>query len=447
MRAQKSAFRPQCEQLEARDVPSFGTGGFVNTDIVGDGGEVARALAIQPDGKIVAAGSGGIVRYNSDGSLDATFNPGGAQPGIVPVPNTLRDVAIQADGKIVVGGSQLVKDSLKGPDSFAFLLMRFHANGAPDTSFGTGGKVVQNFGKGTASDSLRSLALQADGKIVAVGLINDNSWGNTSPALGRWGVARFNTSGTLDKSFDGDGFLATQIIAGQYADAEAVAIDSFGRIVVGGDTATGTATRRDVAVVRYLANGALDTSFGGTGKVQVDFSPEYPAGGSSEDLRDLAIQSDGRIVFVGDSSVSGPSRGLIGRLNSNGSLDTTFGGDGRVLVEVTYTVEAGTFNRLVAFTGLAVQPDGKIVAWSPSYSDTQHPSTVARVNADGSLDTSFDGDGIVHLTWPGGYQNEMSFGGIAVQSDGKIVVCGGHQSPTSHNFDLARLNPDGTFDI
>jgi uncharacterized delta-60 repeat protein len=101
---------------------------------------------------------------------------------------------------------------------------------------------------------------------------------------------------------------------------------------------------------------------------------------------------------------------------------------------------------LVVFTALAVQPDGKVVAWSPAHSYAVNPSTVARVNADGSLDSSFDSDGIVQLTWPGGAQNVSTHGGLVLQPDGNIVVSGGHFDSIGNDFDLARLNADVTLD-
>src|SRR4051812_8753425 len=99
MLARKPAFRPQVESLEARDVPSFGTGGFTSTNLDHTGSEVVAEIALQPDGKIVAAGVDGLVRYNPDGSLDTTFNAGGAQPGVIPITDPLNDIAVQPDGK------------------------------------------------------------------------------------------------------------------------------------------------------------------------------------------------------------------------------------------------------------------------------------------------------------------------------------------------------------
>lgn len=440
MRAQTPAFRLQCEQLEARDVPAFGVGGFVSTDLAHTTGEVARDVDLQSDGKIVVAGGAGIVRYNTDGSLDTTFNAGGAQPGVVPVTGNLFDVVIQPDGKIVGAGHAIVTNKQLA------LLLRFNADGTPDTTFGTNGAFTTDFKKGPDSDNLRKIALQPDGKIVAAALINGT----------QWGVARFNANGGLDTSFDRDGWLTTDFGTGYPPSARSIAVQSDGRIVVGGDVYVSTQRQRDVAVVRYLSNGALDTSFGGTGKVLVDFAAEYPPGGRpTENLYALAIQSDGRIVFAGDGQGptvrpgTHPLHGKLGRLNSDGSLDSSFGGNGLVLVySPAYSHPTqGTIYPAISFVDLAIQADGKIVAYSPWHSSNDFPSAVVRVNADGTLDTSFGGDGVEYFVWPDGYQDGTDYAGVVVQPDGKVIVASYHFGATSNYFALARFNADGTLDV
>lgn len=448
MPAQKLAFRPRFEQLEPREVPSFGTGGFASTNLGHTGSEVVTEIALQSDGKIVAAGIDGLVRYNADGSLDTTFNAGGTQPGVIPITDPLYDVAVQPDGKIVVGGSRVIKTYKKSPSDRAFLLMRFNPNGTPDTTFGGGGTVVQAFGKSTNSDALRALELQPDGKIVAVGLINSNGWGNTNPDVGNWGVARFNGNGTLDTSFDGDGFLATVITANKNARVDAVGVQADGRIVAAGTVYSGAPTYADMAVVRYLPTGAVDAGFGTGGRVKLDFTAEHQVvATSSDEAYGLAVQADGKIVLAGYES--NRTDGLLARLNPDGSPDSGFGGDGRVVViGPTYTHPSGpTYSPMMKFNSVAVRADGKIVAWSPSAADANNPASVVRVNADGSLDATFDNDGVVYLAWPEGYQSYAFDGGILVQPDGKVVVAGGFVGATGNHFALARLNPDGTLDV
>ena len=434
MRAQTLAFRPQCERLEAREVPSFGTGGLVSTDIAGNDYESARAVVAQADGKLVAAGPGGVARYNADGSLDTSFNAGGTQPGVVPLADTLNDVAVLSNGKILVGGSRLVKVVPKAADAVGFLLMRFNADGTPDATFGTKGAVVQTFGKTNDSDVIRSFAVQPDGKIVAAGKINGNGWG----------VTRFNASGTLDPSFDKDGWLTTTVVANKSARNEEVAVQADGKIVVGGTVWMGAPTYQDFAVVRYQANGALDTGFGSSGRAVIDFLPAVQAinpqaTSSPDELTAMAIQGDGGIALAG-ASYGYQIVGLLGRLNPDGTPDPTFDGDGRAV----YAPPPGAYHPALVFADIALQSDGKIVALSTTALEY---NAVVRVNANGSLDNSFGEGGIATFPWAGGIQNDEGYGGVVIQPDGKIVVAGGGTDGTLVFFDLARFNDDGTLDI
>src|SRR5262245_2595166 len=177
-----AARRPRLEVLEDRTVPSLGANGIVLTDMSA-GRDWIESIALQPDGKIVAAGkvygataAGAVARYNADGSLDASFNAGGALPGTVTAPGELYDVALQADGKILAAGTL----------NWDCPLRRYAADGSPDATFGVNGQVTTGFKKG-GDDRIGAIAIQPDGKVVAVGLIS-----------GDWGVARYNPSGTLD---------------------------------------------------------------------------------------------------------------------------------------------------------------------------------------------------------------------------------------------------------
>jgi len=270
-------------------------------------------------------------------------------------------------------------------------------------------------------------------------------------------VARFNTNGTPDTSFDKDGWLTTDLGTASAPSARSIAVQTDGRIVVGGDVYVSTQRQRDAAVVRYLANGALDTSFGGTGKVLVDFAAEYaPGARPTEYLYSLAIQSDGRIVFAGEGQgptppgpVRHPVHGKMGRLNSDGSLDSNFGGNGLVLVySPGYSHPTqGTIYPRIKFADLAIRADGRFVAYSPNYAMHDYPSAVAQVNADGTLDTSFGGDGVEFFIWPGGYQDDTDYAGVVVQPDGKVIVASYHYGAAGSHFALARFNTDGAIDI
>lgn len=431
----RRTYRPRLEPLEVRAVPSFGVNGRVLTDVAGTTGERAYAVAVQADGKIVAAGPGAIARYNADGSLDATFNPTGSQPGIVPAFNgDILDMLVQPDGKIVAAGSRVVDGSIDA------LLLRYTANGSPDPTFGTNGAVASNFkprGKDSDTDEFRAVALQSDGKIVAAGRINYLSKG------GGWGLARYNANGTPDTSFDGDGWLTTSWLANDYRGvAVGVALQPDGKIVAAGRLSATSASVNDHAVARYNSNGSLDASFGVGGKVRIDFGPEFGLASTVDEAHALALQSDGKILVAGmsDDQTTYSLNGSVLRLNASGTLDTSFGGNGRV------AVKPPDFYRYTEFNGVTVQNDGKIVAVA------SYGNAVVRFNLDGSLDPSFDGDGWKQF----GYATENPTNAetwdftddVAVQSDGRIAVAGSlldHTSGSSR-IGLARFDPDGSFD-
>src|SRR5215469_132234 len=322
---------------------TFGTGGRVTTDFGGTGA-AAHTLAVQADGKILTAGvavSNGVTdfalaRYNSNGVLDASFGTGGIVTTAFDFPGNFDRVFTvirQPDGKFVAVGSTV-------SNLFAnFALARFNADGTLDTSFGTGGIVTTGFG---VSAEATSAVVQADGKIVAAGYANLD--GGESFAL-----ARYNSNGTLDASF-GMGGRVTTDFAGPNDQAESVAVQPDGRIVVAG--AAGRFTNRgfDFALARYNTNGTLDTTFGASGKVTTDFAgaDDVPSEPSA-----VALQSDGKIIVVGQTLVGGVYDFALARFTGNGTLDTSFGASGKV------TTDFAGGNDLPF--SIAVQPDGNIV--------------------------------------------------------------------------------------
>ena len=239
-------------------------------------------------------------------------------------------------------------------------------------------------------------------------------------------VARYNADGSLDTTFDGDGKVTTPVGAASAAEAWAVAIDAGGKIVVAGPAAN--VTDNDFAVVRYNADGSLDTGFDGDGKVVTAI------GTGVDEAWGLAIQPDGKIVLAG-SSWNGPVADFaLARYNADGGLDTSFDGDGKLTTPVSGGVA-------VAY-GLRVQLDGKIVAAGYSENGTNEDFALARYSPDGSLDTSFDGDGIVTTQVGTGHDQAWA---VVLQPDAKIVAGGYSQNGTS-DFTLVRYNADGSLD-
>jgi uncharacterized delta-60 repeat protein len=360
--------------------PTFSGDGKQRSNF-GAGPSAAEAGVRQADGKVVAVGAADgsflVARYNLDGSLDTSFSGDGRQTTtFLGSDNVANDVAIQADGKIVVVGRTIEQEAHFG----AFALARYNPNGTLDTSFSGDGKQTTDFGIGCC-DQANGVALQANGKIVAVG----------TPGAG-FALARYNPNGSLDTSFSGDGKQTTNL----GGNANGVVLQGDGKIVaVGGGG--------DFALARYNPGGSLDPSFSGDGKQTTNF-------GEFDLARGVALQANGKIVTVGGA---GGDFGLA-RYNPGGSLDTSFSGDGRQTTDFLFG--AGD-----SASDVAIQANGRIVAVGlASGGATGQDFALARYNPNGSLDTSFSGDG----------RKRTSFGafdiahGVALQGDGRIVAVG-----------------------
>ena len=309
-----------------------------------------------------------------------------------------------------------------GSSSGDFAVTRYNVNGSLDTTFSGDGRVITNFG---GWENANDVIMQSDGKIVVSGQ-------KCPDAACDVALARYNANGMLDTTFSGDGKQTTDA-GGDNGSEGGLAIQSDGKIVMAGYAWNGT--DREFAIYRYNTNGSLDTTFSGNGIAIGNF------GVSRLDVtRDLAIQSDGKIIVVGNSAdESGDDFDFaIARLNSNGTADTTFSGDGR---------QRTNFGGFDAVYSVALQPNGKIVVVgfrvTPTGSRTQF--AVVRYNLDGSLDTTFNGTGRKAFSISSGFDSWAS--DVIVQSDGKIVVEGDiGQSGSSLDFALVRLNPGGSFD-
>ncbi|MGH2651195.1 MAG: delta-60 repeat domain-containing protein, partial [Actinomycetota bacterium] len=288
-----------------------------------------------------------------------------------------------------------------------------------DPGFGIGGKVTTPIG--SDDDSASALALQGDGKIVAVGISHNGS-------DFAFAVVRYNPNGSLDAGFGSGGKVTTDIGSGDDF-AEAVAVASDGKILVAGESDNGP--NSDFSLVRFNPDGSLDTTFDTDGKVLTDFQ------GGDDGALGMAIQSDGKIVAAGDSFQDQDSDFALARYNSDGSLDPSFGGDGKVTTDIGSDDDS-------AF-GVALQGDGKIVAAGSSFDVAlgTFDFALARYNQNGSLDPTFAGDGTATTAVGSGF-DEAAY--VAVQADGRIVAAGESASGTSSDFALARYRPDGTLD-
>jgi uncharacterized delta-60 repeat protein len=328
--------------------PSFGNGGVVLTPFNANGGTYASAIALEPNGQIVLAGTVGLpgglgefalARYNADGTLDSTFGANGLVTTPVDGNSWATGVAIDANGNIIVAGG--AGQAYQFESNFA--LARYTSNGVLDTTFGNNGTVETNLGPTDAS--AQGLALQADGKIVVVG--------HTSTSSGNFhfAVLRYSTDGTLDTSFNGTGEVLDNF-PGEYAgfqgdDARAVAIQADGKIVVTGNFA-GQGLVSNVALARYNSDGSPDTTFNGTGKTSLLVGNDDAGDG-------LTLQGNGKIIVTGSEGVAGGSPMLTIRYNADGTLDTGFGTNGIV------TTKLSSDGNDEAHGAVQVQPDGDIV--------------------------------------------------------------------------------------
>ncbi len=361
----------------------YNSNGTLDTTFDGDGKRIddignavasARRVAIQPDGKIIAAGYLTIARFNPDGSFDTTFGVGGK---INYATSPFSGMALQSDGKIVVVGSEFAA--------------RYKADGSLDTAFGTGGIVISTI-------FANSVAIQPDGAIVVAGY--------TGGSNSDFAVYRLLSNGTLDSSFDIDGKVTTAIGAGNDF-ANAVIVQPDYKIVAAGSVANGT-NNTDFALVRYNPDGSLDTTFSFDGKQTTAIST------NNDNAYSLAIQTDYKIIAAGYGYSGTNNDFAAARYNPDGSLDTTFGTGGKILTAV------GTLNDVG--NAIVIQSDGKIlIAGSTETTANINDFAVVRYNSNGSLDNLFAAGGKKAIDFSGGSDIGNA---ITLDSSDRIIIAG-----------------------
>jgi uncharacterized delta-60 repeat protein len=341
---------------------SFGSGGVANfaPEPLAFG---FFALSIQPDGKIVAAADGAsgrqafmqVARVNSDGSLDTSFGNGGFTNAMV-FPLESGNLALQPDGRILVAAG------LGNPSEMA----RFTSSGQPDSTFGSGGTI------NLAYPGPTQIAVDLGGKILVASGEPARLVNQAQPAPQAGTLTRYNSNGTIDKTFGSSGTAAS------LASASAVLLQSDGKIVIAGSLTSklnAPPTGDDVGfgIVRYSSNGSIDKSFGSGGVAIADFGVNAPVSGAFA----LAIQSNGDLIAAGSAGGTIVDNKIVSsfgltRFTSAGKVDTTFGSKGRVIT----TVASGQYSWV---SSLAIQSDGKIVATGTSQFNTDNSNAyVAR---------------------------------------------------------------------
>lgn len=384
------------------------------------------SVAIQPDGKIVAAGYVydrraffAVVRFTSDGALDASFNKTGMVITRFDMePYSASAIVIQPDGKIVVTSALSVFQSGQ-PRSRDFVVLRLNSDGSSDSGFGVNGEVITNFSG--ANDLSAALALQPDGKIIVGGSTVE---GLTTSSRLDLELARYNPDGSLDKTFNSTGMVVTPNSRGLDS-FRGMALQADGKIVVAGNIYT--TKDPDSTLIRYNSDGSIDQSFGVEGRVISDF-------GDYDFVKTLLIQSDGKILVTGYQrnnyfAYDGASL-FLARFNPDGSPDQGFGNKGKVI---------GNFDKFTEAYSAVVQSDGKILLagscgpGDPNYSYSLLDFLAVRYNADGTLDKDFGDNGKV-LTDFGRLERARA---AAVDAKGNIILAGYSGDYTRDGFEQA----------
>ncbi len=380
--------------------PTFGNGGKVLTSF-GPGNCSGSSIAVQADGKILVAGSYSgsvaLVKYNTDGSLDLSFN--GTGRVVTSIPSRFSyasEMVLQRDGKIVVAGG--VFDATGGD----FLLIRYNADGSLDLTFNSTGMVTTSFGP--FEDYALAVALQSDGKIVAAGVANN--------ARDRdFAAARYNTDGSLDLGFNGTGKIVTTFYTYSYEEVTGLAVQPDGKIVLAGQSQE--IAYYSFALARFNTDGSYDMSFDGDGKLMTPTS-------YNEEIRDITIQPDSKIVVCGARIIPEGVGFALNRYNTDGSLDNTFDGDGKV-----HTLPG-------LGRAIAIQNDGKIVAAGIAGGSQGYDFILFRYKTDGSIDMSFGPGGTVRTSFSAG---DDACSAMKLFSNRIYVV--GYSSADGINYNIA----------
>ncbi len=395
---------------------SYGTNGSTYNPV---SGTFINSSAIQADDKVIVSGLNAdgsfiLIRYNTDGAIDNSFGKEGKVSTLFKQYDQgdgWINVQVQPDGKIVAAGTNYtIEDNNYPPYNADITLARFTAAGTPDSSFGTNGIVITDFGE---YEAVSAIALQRDGKIVLTGTYSLQGIGNDSKVI----TVRYNADGSLDNSFGGKGYV---IYPGSGVDnIHAIAVQDDGKIVVGGDYQIS----RYFMLIRYLPDGELDDSFGSNGMVKTKIAE----GGvpSDESVNSLAIDKQQRILAAGTCLNTAMS---VVRYNRDGSIDNTFDEDGKKIIQLSETFTQ-------AKTVLLLK-DERILLTGDVSGDINGNLALVCLKAEGSFDSSFGIDGKTISD----FNLDENCANTVLQRDGKIIVASTYQSNDFFSYVLARYN-------
>ncbi|HJT99449.1 MAG TPA: hypothetical protein VJ696_14120 [Rhodanobacteraceae bacterium] len=373
-----------------------------------------------------------------DGDVDLTFGDNGiATAGVTDANFELPPKpVVQPDGRILI--CSMLETG--GPSGSDMLIARFNADGTPDMTFSFDGKVTIDFD--SRDEGCNALALQDDGKIVAIGTSTDEVTTNADFA-----AARLDSDGALDETFgagSGEVLIPFDVDGGLDDTAGAVAMQADGKIVIAGWVISGS-DNYDFGVTRLMPDGTRDTTFNSTGRVTIAF--DFPGSSNGDQGDSVFIDDSGRIVVGGIAqSTSNSSDFALARLLPNGQLDHSFDADGRA----TIGFDIGDTDSDLSYQAIQTH-DGKIVmvgAADTGSGATNNDIAVARVLQDGSPDPSFGIGGKVVVPFDIVTNGGDVGTGLVEDSAGRIVVAGVgfDASSTNGNAVALRLLSDGALD-
>ena len=383
---------------------------------------------VQPDNKILVIGGEApgiyLQRYNRNGTVDTNFGSKGivitSFEGLSYISATKG--IVQKDGKIIITGNANVSTT----GNANFILARYMPDGRIDSTFGVNGRVINFDNPERTYDYANAIALQNDGSILVAG--TRKVYSGTSENFNEYFVLKhFLADGRLNKSFGGNGVVITQF--GYYSsNSTSLICQPDGKIIQGGGTETANLNTQKFALVRFMSDGKIDSSFGINGKVVTDFAR------FGEYISSLVLQKDGKILVAGCSNMefSLNWRMAAARYNENGSLDESFGIEGKT--DISFT------GKLAEARTLSLQNNGKIVLAGRSFeiSPTISDFALTQLTFDGVIDSVFGENGR-SVNEFGDYDVCFSSG---IQQDGKIVLIGSQTSIFPHKILLARYHGD-----
>lgn len=375
---------------------TFGSDGAAKVDL--GGSDTAFDMAVLNDDRIVMVGARapgilGLVRLNLDGSPDLTFGGGDGISAVALGAGLRAWVAVQADGKYVVATD----------DGADWIVARFDADGALDSSFGGGDGIVTTDFSG--NDTAFAVLIQPDGKIVVGG-----------QGAAKFALARYDTTGALDPGF-GTGGKATMATGVDAGTIQGIALQ-FGKIVAGGNVNTNN-NNSEFTVARFNTDGTPDNTFGTSGYTKTDLGGDAP--------RALAIQTDGKILLAGSVLTGSHASFGVARYSADGLLDSTFGVAGK---------GEANFGSKAVGEAVTIQSDGKVVMAGTFGNNAEF--ALARFTSGGNLDTTFGNAGLVRTNVSGGSETAYAVG---LQSDGKIVAVGWAINVNQEDFVAVRYIP------